>query len=433
MTTVPHTFRSFVYQAQGDDGRRVTGTIDASDAGTAILQLETLQLRVIEIEPLKATVGGADVPRPRTRALHGDDFAAFNQQLAHLTAAGLPVEAGLRLIAQDMRSGRLAATVALVADELERGVPLGEAFDRHRGKFPALYGRLLDAGVKSGDLSGVLLNLGRHMEMVQRLRSLLWRALSYPLVVLVALAVVLTFLGLYVLPQFEQLYAGFMGDARALGVMRSRWYGTPPPSSSMPWPTEVLFAVSKVVPQVGSAVLVLLLAVPVVWALLRLKGWDVHVVDRVALGLPLVGRALRLNLVARWCHALRIGVAAGLDLPAAIALAGDAVRSPRLRGDGERLIRQLEAGQPMTAAARELSLLPATVPAAIELAAGHHNLPDTLGSLSEMYERQAELRTSAVPAILTPLLVIGVACTVGFIILALMLPMARIIENIGRM
>jgi type IV pilus assembly protein PilC len=415
MTTTPDQPLSFAYQAQSDEGRRVTGTIDASDAGTAILRLQALRLRVVQIEPIRATPGAPPAGKAeagaRGRALHGDDFAAFNQQLAHLTAAGLPVETGLRLIAQDMRSGRLAATVRLVADELERGTPLGEAFDKHRAKFPSLYGRLLEAGVRSGDLSGVLLNLGRHMEMVQRLRSLLWRTVSYPLTVLTALSVVMLFLGLYVLPQFKELYGGF-------GI-------------KLPAVTELLLDVSVAIPYAAGALLLLVIVVPLAWGVLRLRGRDVHVRDSLGLRLPLVGRALQLNLIARWCDALRIGVAAGLDLPAAIALAGDAVRSPRLRADGQALTARLEAGKPLTDAAGELSLLPATVPATIELAAGHHDLPSTLRTLSEMYERQAELRTSAIPAILTPILVIGVAVSVGFVILALLMPVLSLIEGIS--
>ena len=103
-----------------------------------------------------------------TRALGGDDFVAFNQQLAQLAKAGLPLERGLRLIAADLGRGRLARAITEVADELERGTPLAEAFDRHRGRFPSLYGRLVDAGVRSGNLSEVLLNLGRHLDMGQR-------------------------------------------------------------------------------------------------------------------------------------------------------------------------------------------------------------------------------------------------------------------------
>lgn len=75
-----------------------------------------------------------------------------------------------------------------------------------------------------------------------------------------------------------------------------------------------------------------------------------------------------------------------------------------------------------------LSLLPATVPAAIELSAGRRDLPETLASLADLYERQAELRVNALPAVLTPLTVIAVAATIGFVVVALILPMIRMLN-----
>ncbi len=77
----------------------------------------------------------------------------------------MPVEQGLRLIAQDMRSGRLSATVRTIVAELESGRTLSEAFDRHRAQFPPLYARLVEAGIKSNNLSGILFNLGEHLEL----------------------------------------------------------------------------------------------------------------------------------------------------------------------------------------------------------------------------------------------------------------------------
>ena len=111
-TTTPRA--SFAYQAQTIDGRALTGTIDAESADSARLQLESLQLRVLELRPEPA----------RTGAVRGEDFIAFNQQLAYLTAAGMPVEKGLRLIAQDLRGG-VAGTIRRVAEEMEQGRPLG--------------------------------------------------------------------------------------------------------------------------------------------------------------------------------------------------------------------------------------------------------------------------------------------------------------------
>src|SRR5690348_17070364 len=147
----PNGATTFAYAAQTYDGQALSGTIDAADLTDAARRLETLRLRVIRLDKV------AKPPRPRR--LGEEDFTTFNQQLAQLTAAGMPIERGLRLVAEDMRSGRLAQAVHSVADELERGASLPEAFERHHRLFPPLYGTLVGAGVRSGNLSGMLLNL----------------------------------------------------------------------------------------------------------------------------------------------------------------------------------------------------------------------------------------------------------------------------------
>src|SRR3954468_19861251 len=192
---------TFSYEAQTADTQPLSGTIDPSDAATATARLESLGLRVMRLDP--------SAPPPRPKSLRGDDFLAFNRPLAQLTAPGMPVEHGLRLIARDMRSGRLSATLQQVATDLEKGMFLPEALDRNRAKFPPLYARLVDAGVRANNLPAMLLNLGRHLEMVQRLRALLWRSFSYPLLVLVGLIGVMAFLGVSVPPQFAVMFAEF--------------------------------------------------------------------------------------------------------------------------------------------------------------------------------------------------------------------------------
>src|SRR4051812_6603716 len=112
MSNTIETGGPFVYQAQTDQGQAITGTINAASIEQAQQLLIGLRLRVLEI----AQAATREIPTGK--ALRADDFIAFNQQLAHLTSAGMPVEQGLRLIAQDMRHGRLAATVREVAAEL---------------------------------------------------------------------------------------------------------------------------------------------------------------------------------------------------------------------------------------------------------------------------------------------------------------------------
>jgi type IV pilus assembly protein PilC len=390
----------FAYAAQTESGQRITGVIDATDAQSAILQLQIMRLRVAEVEP------AAKLPRPKP--IRGDAFYAFNQQLAQLTKSGLPVEQGLRLIAADMKRGRLAATVRLVADELDSGVPLGEAFDKHRRQFPSLYGRLVDAGVRSGNLPSVLLNLGRHLELRDKLRASLWRTASYPLMVFAGLMLVIAFIGVAVLPQFRAMFSGF--------------------HLQLPVLTEALLWFADVMPWLVIACAVAATAVLLVWAILRRMGRDRAIAERLALRLPIVGPVVQLNLVARWLNAVQIAVDSGMDLPAAIDMAGDAIGSPRLRRDGDALIAALRSGRSLTSSTT--TLLPATIPAAISFASGNNDLPSTLTSLSDLYQSQAEVRLDRVPAILTPLLVLLIALFVGFVIAGVLMPLIGLVHGL---
>jgi len=398
--TIPQP-TSFAYHAQMLDGQSINGSIDAADAEQAQRLLMTLNLRVLEIHPQERTARG--------KPLRGEDFMAFNQQLTQLSAAGLPVEHGLRLIAKDMHSGRLAATIREVVAELERGTPLGEAFDKYHTRFPPLYGKLVAAGVRANNLSAMLLNLGRHLDLVTRLRSMLWRAFSYPLMVLLALALVMMFLGAVVIPQFATLYNGF-------GIR-------------LPVLTLFVLDFSHWLPAIALVFLVIVFAGPVIWRILRLTKHDTTVLDYFIVPLPLIGPVLRRNLISRWCDAVRLGIDAAMDLPGAIDLAGEAVGSPKLRADGQALIAALSAGQPLEQIPR-FRMLPATVPAIISLGSQHHDLPAMLQTLSEMYQQQAEVRLGLIPGLLMPILVVLIAIVIGIVIMGLFLPFVVLLRSL---
>ena len=315
-----------------------------------------------------------------------------------------------------MRSGRLAATVRQVADELEAGRSLSEAFDRHANRFPPLYGRLVAAGVSAGDLSGVLLNMGRHLAMVSRLRATFARALTYPIVVAACLLAVVLFLGLSVFPKFEVMFNEFKVDLPAVtnaGIAVSH---------ALLWLTPTV-AVLAVVGAVVSAF---------VWRSMDGVARQ-RAVEAVFLPMPLVGPAVKRNLLARWCDAVGLGVTAGLDLPAAIGLATDAVGSPALARDGAVLVDALRAGRPVDdpAVTADLRLLPPTVPTVLALAGEGHDLPSGLKTLSDLFQQQAELRVAMIPTILTPILVTVAAALIGMVVLSLFAPLFSLVSAVS--
>jgi type IV pilus assembly protein PilC len=401
MATAPLSSESFAYRAESAGGQTLSGTIDAATTEAADTLLRSLGLKVLEVSPARRPV--------KLRALRGDEFIAFNQQLARLTQAGLPVEQGLRLIAKDVRSGRLASTINALAGELESGVPLPEAFEKHRHQFPPLYGRLIDAGVRANNLPAMLLNLGRHAQLIQRMRAMMWEALSYPAMVLAATTLLISFLGLFVLPRFELIFKDF--------------------GTRLPMITQVVLNIANNMPiilaTIGAAVLLVVLATMII----RFSGLAPAAHDAILLHVPLLGPVLERNLVARWCDAMATAVSSGLDLPAAIALSGDAVRSPKLKRDGDALIRRMEAAQSLDGA--ELRILPATIPAVLELSAAGKDLPGALETLGLMYQQQAELRLVAIPAILTPLLFILIGLVIGLVTLAMFAPIISLIQAVS--
>lgn len=386
---------TYRYAVQTPAGQTLDGVIRAASVDEAQEALESSNLQVLTLE---------HEAQPKGRPLRGTDFFAFNQQLAQLTKVGLPVESGLRLIAQDMRRGRLSTSINAVADELERGVALPEAFARHESRFPELYSQIVDAGITANRLPSVLMNLSRHLELMQRLRGSLWRAASYPLVVLLSFVCVMAFVGIVLIPDFGEIYDDFDTDMPQLTIWVIQ-------IADYTWPLVIGFCVA-------------LFALPLLTLFSRLLGRTGWVRDHVVMRLPLVGPAFNRNLMARWCDMLRVGVSAGMDLPAALKLSGQAVGSSRLASDTQQLIETLESGKPLDSQLN-LSLIPASVPAAMQLASEQADLAALVGDLSAIYEQQAELRVNAIQIYLGPAMLISLGLMMGVVVVALFLPMIR--------
>lgn len=398
---------AFAFSAQSVGGESLSGTINAASVIEASQKLHKLQLRVIQLDPIRSEA-------QKGKRLDGEDFQAFNEQLAYLATAGLPVEKSLRLIAQDMRTGALAETVNQVAGELESGRSLPEAFAAHARQFPPLYSELLNAGIRTGNLPGMLLGLGRHLELTRRLRALLWRAASYPIMVLVALMIVIAFLGIFVLPQFKLIFADFRVD--------------------LPLITQCLIGFSDLLLH-GWPLLLGILAAVIVLPILLFRSIKAPLVQQrlkelFLIPLPVLGAALKRNLLARWCDALKLGVEAGLDLPSAITLAGQAIASPGLIRDGQILVQTLSAGQPLDSDVKT-RWIPQTVLAVLSMAQRQGDLPSGLNTLSLMFQQQAEMKMSMIPMILTPVMIILLACVIGFVVIGLFAPMIALIQSVS--
>ncbi len=410
----------FEFEAQNPAGQPIRGSLEAPSADAAAGQLRSLGVNILSLRPLAAVA--------QRVSLGAVDVEQFNEQLLHVASANLPLERGLDLLAKDMRRGRLRNAVEALSADLRSGQSLEQAVASRQAQFPAIYSKLLDAGVKSGDLVGVLHGFGRHLATVARLRQELWRACAYPLVVLVAFGLLMIFLSYWVLPQYFALVASLVYGSYDFGRL-FRGTSALPRTVEIPPLAIAMYWFGRAMPYLLGGLAVAGTATGVAWLLLRSVGRERRWVDAVILRLPLVGGAIRHSYVARWTNALAIAVRSGLDLPRAIDLASQVVALPSFERDGQAMIETLEQGRTLDACP-PLKRLPASLPPAIALASSAGNLPQVLSALAVQYEQHADRRTRLIPATIVPALVVLIGLTAGAIVYSLWVPMVRLLQSL---
>ena len=405
---------SFGYRAQLASGRELSGTLNAADQAAAMSALEALELKVLELWPAGAPT--------RTRPLGAEDFKSFNQQLALLIKSGLPLETGLQLLAIDNPRGRRVNVLSHISADLQAGLTLPQAVEKHRSDFPPDYARLLDAGIRTNNLAEVLMNLGNHLDLRQKLNESLFRALAYPVCVIAALLAVLACMGLKVFPYFQSFVRQWMNSSR-----EHLFYGLEAPPT--PLLTKIILAGGAHAPVCVAGVAAAAVLAIAFWLIFRKRPAMLYVEDWMALYIPLLGPMLRAGFIARWCDALRIGVVSGLDLPQAIELANSVTGSPALAADGGHMQAALSRGLPLNSTSPG-RMLPATVAATIQSGIAANNLPETLTVLSEGYTREAQTRMAIAPAVVTPVVLLFIGVMVFLVIYAVASPFIQLLRSL---
>jgi type IV pilus assembly protein PilC len=398
---------TYAYHALAPGGRLMRGTLEVDSRQAAQQLLADMALEVQSLEK-------APKPRPRTR-LGRSEFLLFNRQLAALTEAGIPLERGLRELAEDVQSRSLRRVIASLADDLESGTDIEEAFAKRREHFPAMYGRIVRAGIRSGRLGEMLVSLNRHLEVASETRRIVFEALAYPVLVLVIAAILMTGLFAYVVPSLREIFAELPSGQ----------------ASDLPSVTRGLIAASEHVWTIwwaiGAAFAAGLLGY---WALSRTSAGR-RGLERLAARIPLLGAIYRRGKLARTADAAAVLIAAGCDLPEALRLAGETAGSKDIAGECRRLAAAMQRGSGLLETGEACRWLPPFMLYSIHFGAQRNELEDNLYALSEMYAAQARQAQGVLQATLLPILLIVVGVVIGAILAGLFMPLTAAIRWAG--
>ncbi len=396
---------TFEYNALTSAGRLMKGTIEAGSREEAGELLTQMQLTVNSVEKAKAE-------KPKT-AIGRNEFVLFNQQLASLTKAGIPLERGLRELASDVSSKSMRKLIDNIASELEAGESIEKAFEKRQKAFSPLYGRILKAGVETGRLSEMLTSLNRHLEMANQTRRIIFEATSYPAVVLTLGAIIVTAIFLIIIPQFGSILVDMTVGER------------------LPKLTRLFLSMAENVVPFWIIVGLFIAAIVFIFMMLSTFSAGRRFKESIFMKIPVIGRVYRSSVLSRMAEAMAMMVAAGCDMPACLRLASGAAGSEKIILESETLAGQVEQGTNILEAGQFCKIIPRLFLYSIQLGTQRNELQDNLYSLSQMYAEQARCSQARLQAVLLPIMLIVVGGILATAILAMFLPMIQIVTTLS--
>lgn len=363
--------------------------------------------RGIRVTSVRRQGGGSRRGRVRT-----GDVAVLSRQLAALTRAGVPLLQALGIIADGTDKSALAALVRALRADVSAGDSVAAALGRHPEHFDDLFRNLVEAGERSGTLPAMLDRIATYQEKSENLRRKVRKALVYPAVVLCVAGAVSGILLVKVVPQFEQIFAGF--------------------GAELPASTQWVIALSEFVrdwwvTMVGAG----LAAVLGVRAMRNRSRALRAVLDRLSLRLPVFGPLIERSSVARCTRTLSTTFAAGVPLVDALESVARAAGNGVFEAAVRRVRAEVATGRQLNTSMRAAGVFPDDVVGMVAVGEESGTLDDMLARSAGWYEQRVDDAVDAIASMIEPMIMAVLGVVVGGLIVAMYLPIFQLGAVIG--
>lgn len=335
----------------------------------------------------------------------------FTRQLATLIGAGLPLVRALYVLERQQKSGALKDTIRGLAEQVEGGGSFSEALLRHPKTFSPLYVNTIKAGETGGVLELVLTRLAEFAEKTQRLNSRIRAALIYPALVLTMAISVLFFLITFIVPKFMDIF-------KEMGV-------------PLPLITRVLLAISEFARNrwfIGVAIIITLI---ITYRILYRLPKSRMFFDKVKLRFPVMGPLIRRIAIARFSRTLGTLLSSGVPILQGLMVAKDTAGNEVIAHSIIEVHDSVREGETVAKPLLKAGIFPAMAVNMISVGEETGSLDQMLLKVGDVYDEEVDVTVSGLMSLLEPFLIIGMGVIVGFIVVAMFMPLFSLITALG--
>lgn len=414
----------FKYTAIDANGRQKTGTVEADNQEDANAKLSAAGLMPTKVV---STGSGDAASATKTQAgkngkkksvsgfgkvIKQDNLAIFTRQLATLLEAGLPLLRALEVMIRQERNLRFQAVLEQIADQVKSGNSFSDGLSQHPKIFDRLYVNMVRAGEAGGVLDTVLSRLAGFMEKTLKTKNKVKSAMVYPVVVIGVAVAIVALLMTVVVPKFQSIFDDMLGGA------------------ALPAPTQIVISISNFMQQ--NIILTIIIAAVAFFGskfLLKTKIGS-KAFNWCSINMPKIGDLVRKVNIARITRTFGTLLASGVPILQSITITKDITGNIFYGNALSRVHDAVRDGESMAAPMQRESVFPNMVTSMVDVGEETGELAEMLNRIADNYDEDVDNAVAGITSIIEPVMIVFLAVVVGFIVIALFLPIVEIIKNL---
>lgn len=421
----------FSYTAIDKGGKQKSGKLEAADSEAATARLTGMGLMVTALQEVSGgksksaapkrsfSMGGGKKGKAVTstvvkgRACNSKQLSIFTRQLATLLQSGLPLLRSLEVMLKQERNPKMQRVLTGLVENVKTGNNFSEGLSQYPKTFDHLYTNMVKAGEAGGVLDVVLSRLARFMEKANQLKGKLVSAMIYPAVVIAVALVIVAALMIFVVPTFEEVFASALQGA------------------TMPAPTQIVINTSRYIQENVFTVIFGLIGLVVAFFFIKKlpfvqKLWHYNI-----LRAPLIGGLVMKASIARFARTFGTLLSSGVPILQALTITRETVGNLKIRRALEDVHERVRDGESVAAPLERSKVFPTMVTSMIEVGEETAELPEMLNRIADTYDDEVDNAVGGLTSAIEPALIVFLAVVVGFIVVALFLPLLEIMNSIS--
>lgn len=403
---------TYEYVARTGQGVVKKGELGAKSRNDAMEQLKKQRLTVTSLKEKAAGPAWWDIAIGS--GVKDKDIVVFTRQFGTMINAGLPLIQCLEILSTQSENKHFGKTVGEVRFDVESGTTLADGLRKHPKVFDELYVNMVQAGETSGQLDTILSRLAKHIEKAMKLKNQIKGAMIYPAAIVAVAVIVITVLMIWVIPVFARMFAEMSGG-----------------KAGLPGPTQLVIDLSNFMQ--ANIVYMSIAALGGAYAIKRYYATEKGrlVLDRFMLKTPVFGDLLRKAAVAKFTRTLGTLISSGVPI-----LDGLAITS---RTAGNKIVEQaildarqsISEGKTVAAPLEKSQVFPPMVTHMISVGETTGALDAMLSKIADFYDDEVDVAVAALTSLLEPVMMVVLGTIIGFIVIAMYLPIFKMASVIG--